>query len=195
MGWILVGIVLSTLIGLLLWLLLMPFQLEVDTAEGLFRFEWKTLVLVLWLPEEGWDMVKIDAPFFHKKISVAARSWRPSRQKAKTLPHTEKPASKRASSRLAWRVVPAVLRTFKVQRCVLWLDTDDYVQNAWLYPVFGLWNHRRIRVVVNFLGKNDLALLVQNSLGRMVWAALKAVFSATPSTQTNKNFSHHEHKL
>lgn len=194
MGWILLGIVLSVLAGLLLWLLLVPFELEIDTTKGVFRFEWKTIARVLWLPEEGWDVVKVDAPFFHKKISSAAIKSRRSPRR-KVSPDAPKPAPKRLASKWAWRVVPAVLRSFQVRRCVLWLDTGDYVRNAWLYPVFGLLQNQRIRVVVNFLGKNDLSVLVQNSLGRMAWAALRAMFSATQSTQTNKQFSQHEHKL
>jgi len=84
---------------------------------------------------------------------------------AKTREETKQGTS-RSSIRRMWRV----LKTFRVSKCDVLLDTDDFILNAQLFPVFqfcnGRWGHWR----VNFEGDCRLQLEVESRLIRVLYA-------------------------
>ncbi|MGB5434795.1 MAG: hypothetical protein WBM98_02810 [Maribacter sp.] len=55
-----------------------------------------------------------------------------------------------------------VIRTFKVKRFSVDLDTGDCITNAKLYPVFALLNHHTGNFRLNFEGRNQLLLYMHN---------------------------------
>ncbi|GAA4809997.1 hypothetical protein GCM10023330_16250 [Litoribaculum gwangyangense] len=55
-----------------------------------------------------------------------------------------------------------VLRTFKVKQVYVNMDTGNYILNAKLYPIFSLLNYKFGNFHVNFLGQNELVLLIKN---------------------------------
>ena len=63
-----------------------------------------------------------------------------------------------------------VLKTFRVSKCDVLLDTDDFILNAQLFPVFqfcsGRWGHWR----VNFEGDCRLQLEVESRLISVLYA-------------------------
>jgi|GEM_PF-5963717 len=65
-----------------------------------------------------------------------------------------------------WRVI----RTFKMSKCDVVLDTDDYIMNAQLFPLFqfcnGRWGHWR----VSFEGDFRIRLEVESRVIRVLYA-------------------------
>lgn len=55
-----------------------------------------------------------------------------------------------------------IIRTFKITRFLLDIDTDDYILNAKLYPLFVLLKYNGVNCNVNFQGRNQLVLCVRN---------------------------------
>jgi len=64
----------------------------------------------------------------------------------------------------------AIIRSFDVKYFYVNLDTDDYVMNAWLYPLATLLSNENRRLSINFLGEVELRLKIENSLQRMLRA-------------------------
>jgi hypothetical protein len=57
-----------------------------------------------------------------------------------------------------------------VRRWWLNIDTNDYVLNAYLFPVLYLLPFTRQHLNINFQQQFDLEIDVRNSLGRVLWA-------------------------
>ena len=55
-----------------------------------------------------------------------------------------------------------ILKTFRVKRFFVNIDTGNSYLNARLYPLFALLNYNRGNFHVNFEGQNQLVLLVKN---------------------------------
>ncbi len=74
---------------------------------------------------------------------------------------------------MMWRLGRNLLRTFKIKRLQIWWDSDDFIWNARVYPLASVVNTLGIgRVWINFTGRRELALIVENRPGRMLWAVL-----------------------
>ena len=55
-----------------------------------------------------------------------------------------------------------LLRSFNIKKLWLNIDTGDYIANAKLFPVCWLLNYTKGTFTVNFEGKNELVLHLQN---------------------------------
>lgn len=55
-----------------------------------------------------------------------------------------------------------LLKTFKVKRFLVDLDTGDCITNAKLFPVFAFLNYKFGHFYLNFEGRNQLVLHIQN---------------------------------
>lgn len=169
-------LLLFLLLAALLWLLWAPFRLEIDSTRGIYRLAWAPLAAATWLPEKGLDVVEIRVLFFRRKIALATVGKRkpklekPPATKQKRRP---KPSGRARFSLKNWSLVINLLKTFRVRHCRVWWDSDDFVLNAWLFPVGRLLTGGNIRLAVNFQGRRDLALLVENRLGRILWVITK----------------------
>jgi len=156
------------------WLLWAPIRLEVNTWKGIYRVEWIGFGALNWLPEEGLDIIEIKLFFWKKRWALSEMQ---SKQGALKVKPKSKAAKKKSQSGLGgWRLVKKIARTFKVQHCRLWIDTGDYLWNAWLFPVGWFLQNPNIGVWINFQGKNEGALLVENRLGRVLWAFISSRF-------------------
>ena len=75
-----------------------------------------------------------------------------------------KPKKKKKKSRFSLTLKKAyrLIKTFKIKRFYLDVDTGDCITNAKLYPVFSLLNYRKGHFNINFNGRNKLVLHIQN---------------------------------
>ncbi len=75
-----------------------------------------------------------------------------------------KPKKNKKKSRfsLTFKQARLLIKSFKIKRFYLDLDTGDCITNAKLYPVFSLLNYRVGNFNINFNGRNKLVLHIQN---------------------------------
>ena len=159
------------MVGLLLWL---PIELEIDTQREIFEVRWQGIFDFRLLPDEGrwrremrlfgwktnWKTnVKTVAPAQKKQPKPSSKKRRP--------PFSLRQG--RVLVRQLWRAVR--VRYFRIN----W-DTDDFLLNAWLYPLCPLLSGERRQVSINFLGQHEVAILLQTRPGLLAWAALRAFF-------------------
>ena len=55
-----------------------------------------------------------------------------------------------------------ILKTFKVKKILVNIDTGDCILNAKLYPVFAFLNYNFGSFKINFTGRNQMVLCIQN---------------------------------
>jgi hypothetical protein len=63
-----------------------------------------------------------------------------------------------------------VMHSFRIRRMRLNIDTDDFMLNVQLVPVFSAINSQNIRMQVNFEGNASLLLDLRTRLGALLWA-------------------------
>lgn len=69
----------------------------------------------------------------------------------------------------------SVLKSFKIKKCFITIDTGNMPLNGILFPwVYLLSIYIKKKVSVNFSGQNIIILQIENSLARMLWAYFKS---------------------
>ncbi|QCK15703.1 hypothetical protein [Mangrovivirga cuniculi] len=96
-------------------------------------------------------------------------------EKKKEIKHSGKRKGK--SPRAIKRFAIHALNTFRIKHLKVNIDTDDYVMNAQLFPLFYLISSPRRQTEINFTGRNELELIIQNRLIRLVRPAWKFIRS------------------
>lgn len=170
--WLLAVIVLL-LLAPFIYLLFAPFFIEIDSTKGLFIFRFHKLVRVQADWNNGDPQIWYKVLFWKGEIDP----FTPKTQKsvAKADYTEEKSAPKKKSAfRLNRRQVFAIVSSFKVQKCIIKLDTGDMPLNGLLYPWFFMLGYKLgFTILINFHGQEIFVMEVQNRLARMLWALVK----------------------
>ena len=61
-----------------------------------------------------------------------------------------------------------LLRSFKIRQFYLNIDTGDVIKNAKLYPVFAFLNYSIGGFQINFMGKNQVVIRIENRPIRII---------------------------
>ena len=152
----------------ILWLLFSPIILRIDTKQQQYWVRWRGIAsFQLKLLED--DLILRLQVWFWKKdfypLDGLLKAGKPSSTKKAKKGRTRKKRNwKRFASRL--------LGSFRVKQFDLRLDTDDYVLNSYLYPVFHLLNFKPVQLGINYQGESSLELQIENRLIRLLRAIL-----------------------
>ena len=151
------SIILVILLLLILYLLWMPLVLFIDTDSQQYYLQFKGLAKA---SIEGHDeevlRIHLKVVFFHFYFYPLKEIGKPKKKKI------QKKNIKKSSKRIGMRKGLSLLRSFKVKRLLLDIDTGDCVKNAQLYPYFAFLNYRIGTFHINFEGRNRMALCIQN---------------------------------
>jgi hypothetical protein len=166
MAWLLAIICLVFIV--VLYLLFAPFYLEIDTEKNLLRLRFHRFAYVRLLIENSSLKLHINIAVWNKKIDLLRQ---PVHENKKVSPTRIKPARK--AQKISLKKVIAVLKTFKVNKCAVNMDFGDIQWNAILFPLF-FWMSRMTgkHIQVNFTGKNNVKLEIQNNFARIIFAFL-----------------------
>lgn len=158
-------ITLSVLILLALWLLIEPIIIKIDTIHDEYYIRWQHIgsVTLLFLNNDL---------FLRFRILFWQQDFYPLQAQKKDKKPKKKSNKKTAKSwkTFSWTRVKSIMRTFKVRYFKMELDTDDYVWNAYLYPLFYFANRSNRQLSINFEGRTNLQLQIENRLFRIVRA-------------------------
>lgn len=173
MIWLLLFIL--ALLFLLFWL---PIELEVDTWQQRFEVRWVGILRFRLLPESErlrwffrlffWEKELFLEKGISKKKQVEKAAGKPKKETRKT--------NQRLSLKKGLALFRKLLGAFRLKRCRIDWDTGDFVRNAWLYPAFQMASRGQRQLSINFMGKQNVAILLQTRLGLMAGAALRALF-------------------
>ena len=162
-----IGILLGILLLLLVCILLFPLIIEIDTNSGLYRLRLPGIARfqVVFSYEELIEF-RIGVFFFRFRFNPF-RSKKKEKDKKK-----DKKAVKKKMDLSAFlsgsRLAPRILRSFRVRRLWLEMDSGDVISNAFLFPAAYALQQENIRISINNESRNSLHLIVQNRLIRIV---------------------------
>lgn len=151
-------VVIALLIVLFVWLLLAPITININTWENDYSVRIWGLGGASFLLMGDDPIVRMHV-FFWQKDFYLLEAKKPLKKPVKK--------ARKGSKKFKWSVILQLLKTFKVRQFRLELDTDDYVTNAYLYPIFYLASRPQRQLSVNFEGRTNLALQIENRLSRI----------------------------
>jgi hypothetical protein len=158
-------IILLILVSVLLYFLLTPIVLVVDSRAGVYKVTCFNLVSVALYTEDWSPKIRLRVAFWEKIIdpfaNITTKKKEPS-LKAKQV---------KGRSRIPFRLIRGILFSFRVKKFHMAIDTGNYALNGMLYP-FCAVKH----VNINFVGNNELFLVVHNTAARILWAVIKSKF-------------------
>jgi hypothetical protein len=157
------------LLLILFWLFLTPLELRVDTRTPQASLQWFSMgkAIVIYENEKWW--LKMRVLFFYKQWDLEKLIF-PDKKKKKRITRIQK---KRKRGKIKWlRKFATLLRTFRVTKWQIALDTGDNIKTAWLYPL-NFFSYTRQHLYINFNDENYLVLNVRNAPWKIVYAFLR----------------------
>ena len=168
MFWI---IFLSLLLLAIGWLLIAPIRVSVlfNEADHHLQVRWKGIFRVQLLTiAEKW-LLQVRFFFFTKEWPLVQLMTKSEKK--------DRPQKKQKGN---WRpkrpfsMLKRLLRSFRIIRFCLHMDTDDYPLNAYLLPFFQMITQKKkLDWQINFSGKNELLLIIDNRLYRLLYALFR----------------------
>jgi hypothetical protein len=170
---LIIAIVVFIFLSFMAILLWMPFRLIIDSTQGVYRLEWQYIGSAMLVETEEEDMgIQIQVLFFKKFLPFEWFFQRRSKRVKQISPKRDLPKKNRDKLSVSKpRLRPnlkKILFSFKIKRCRINWDTDDYVWNAYLYPMAFFLFKRKETVIINFEGKRDIELVIENRLIRII---------------------------
>lgn len=89
--------------------------------------------------------------------------------------HKSRAGAPRRKIKIDMAAIKRVVRSFRISRCRIEIDTGDMPLNGCLFPLFyafRYWSGREVGI--NFCGRNTIILRIENTLARMLWAYIKS---------------------
>jgi len=149
-------------------LFIAPLEVEIDTRIPRACLRWTSIGrAVVTYQNECWSL-SVKVLFFHKEWDLEKII---SKNKKKTTSKGERKKTigkKRNRARKFFNVI----KSFRVKKWLIAVDTGDVTKNAWLYALNFSRNMRQ-HLFINFTGENYLLLIIGNAPWKLAYAFLK----------------------
>lgn len=162
--------ILAFIIFLLLWILIAPFVIRINTITQTYFVQFWGLVKADIVPTDDFLIIKMTVvvfPFTIDPLKMKRRKKSGKKQKRKKDKSKKKKSSKssKGSFRIIYRVVRQVFRSFHVKKGDICFDTGDAALNGRLVPLLSVLNDRfKIQTKINFDGRNYADIHIVNQL-------------------------------
>lgn len=152
------GVFLALCFIVILYFLFMPVVLCIDTIKNQYYVHLKGLAKAC-IEGDKEKVLKISVKVLFCNFQFFPLTKHTMASKNK---NSQKSKSKKNKKKFPISTVLRVLRSFKVKRFLLNIDTGHCIYNAKLYPIFALLNTKFSRFNINFDGKNQMVICLKN---------------------------------
>lgn len=142
---------------MLIYLLVMPIVLLIDTTTNEYYVQIKGLAKAS-LESHEEELLRVKLKVFFLKFYFYPLKNISLKRKIKGTPGKVKRTNKKFSHKTGLRL----LKSFRIKRLFVDIDTGDCITNAKLYPVAAFLKYYAVNINVNFEGRNQLVLCIQN---------------------------------
>jgi hypothetical protein len=167
MVWIVLAICLSLLIG---GILFSQLELRIDSRVPELVASWAGFGKALLIYKEDDWQLEVRILFFHRRWTLVDLFVGKRRAKKVRKKNVETAKKKKPLKNLQ-RII-RVIRSFRVTKWQLAIDSGDYIKNAWMYPL-NFIQGMKYHLNINFTDENFLAVTLKNSVWRMLHAWIK----------------------
>ena len=163
---VILWILISCFLAFLLYLLLAPFHLEIDSENKLCRFYMQRFIVVKVLFDEMPLHLELAIAGFHRNLKLSG--------KIKDRKTTSVKQRKENKTQQSLKQVIGLLNSFKIKVFSVDVDTGNREWNGILFPVFYLISRKyKKHIEINFIGNNRIHVNAENSLARIIRAYIK----------------------
>ena len=168
-------IIISILLLLLAFLMVTPLVLKVDTIRGDYFLKMTGLFKISVIPgSESLPHIRLRFFFFSYELDPLKLAQKVNKKQGKKKREKEKKKRKKPPS---VKGMPGKLRrvlaSFHVKQFHLDLDTGDPILNGYLYPVFFFLNGGNRKTSINYFGRNELVIVIENRMYHILYAFIK----------------------
>ena len=158
MLWIILAIL---LLALLIYLLILPINIVLDSVNKQFFVSLGALARAD-VKEDNEYLLRIDLRTLFMRFKFYPLKRRAVKKEKKKTSRKRK---------IGWPQIKSlfrIVRSFEVKEFYLDLDTGNYITNARLYPAFTFLNFWVGNYQINFAGRNNIAIHLQNRPYRII---------------------------
>ena len=159
----------------LLWILFAPLIIRVDSDNQRYSLTLPGIIRASVVPDEELFHIRLWVLFIPIKIDPVGKSMQKADGESKSK--KKKPRgylSKRMRARLM--AMKEVWHSFRLKKLSLNLDTDDFILNSQLVPVFTTMNSRDVNLMVNYEGDISLFMILKNRMISLLWIGIKYLY-------------------
>ena len=162
------SIIIICIVSGFIYLLFAPIFIEINTASSLYRIRFHRLLSASLLFTEESALVGLKVVIWQARFDLLAT------QKRVSEPATAE-RERKGSTSIPISTFIALIKSFRIKKFLLTLDTGNMSLNGILFPAF-LWVGKRYNqnISINFLNNNMLILQIENKIVRILWAFVKA---------------------
>lgn len=143
---------------LVIYLLWTPIILFIDTRTNQYYIQLKGFVKAS-IEADKKEIVRLKVKVFFINFKFYPLRRKKNATKSKKI---KKYSTKNSSTQIQFRKFIRMLKTFKIKRLFVNIDTGDCISNAKLFPLFTFLNQTKGSFKVNFEGRNQMVLHMQN---------------------------------
>ena len=157
---LIVSILIGLLLIVLLGLLFTPFIVRVNTQQNQYQLRWG-IARAQFIPTKDDGKLVVQFAFWKRDFSLLQLLAKPT---AKKIAQPQKPNVQRRkkAGTFSFHRLWKVLRSFRMSFFYLNLDSDNFVTNAYWYPVCRALSTPTRQLRINFGGYNQCAFELRN---------------------------------
>ncbi len=141
------------------YLLLMPIILSINTKKNDYYIQLKGLAKANIEPDEK-EIIRIRLKVFFMTFYIFPIEEYYKRERVKKIKHKNHKTKSRKQLGLSKGL--QILKSFEVKQFAIDIDTGNVITNAKLYPAFAFLNYHIGGFNINFYGRNQLVVRLQN---------------------------------
>lgn len=157
-------ILIALFVILLLWILFGPVIIFMDTDRNRYLLTLPGVFSAKLVSNQDQFYFRVWVFFIPVKIDPF------NMKRKKSHGDNEKPEKKKKSKKRSGNIklITGAIRAIRIRKLKLNIDTDDFVLNAWLVPVFSRVNSENILMQVNFEGNNFLHMNLRTRISSLL---------------------------
>ena len=167
-------IIISALALFLLWFLFAPLIIRVDSDNQRYSLSLPGIFKALVVPDDDLFHIRLWVLFIPIKLDPLGKSMKRAEGPAKKKKKRKRDLSKLMRARLI--ALKEVYRSFRLKKLRLNLDTDDFIVNSHLVPVFTTINNQNVNLTVNYEGDISLFMVLKNRIVSLLWIGIKYLY-------------------
>ncbi len=140
---------------LIVYALLVPIDLYINTITNQYYLQIRGFAKAS-IEKDNVEIIRIKLRMFFMNFYLYPLKYRGFTEKKKIVKNNK------TNKKIDFKKGLQILKSFKIKRFNLEIDTGDYTLNAKLYPVFVFLNYNLGHFKVNFEDRNQLVLHLQN---------------------------------
>ncbi len=146
------------------WILFSPIQITLNSQKKIYQIHWYGIARARLLLLSKDFLIRVNVFFWEKDFSLL----RPKKEKKKA---TKKKRKFRSRKKTLKKII-RILKSFKIKIFKIDLDTGDYIQNSYLYPVFHFLKNKKRDLSINYRGDVNIHLKIENRLYKILLSLL-----------------------